>query len=438
MEPRPLLRLVLVGALALCVLPALARDYYVAPDGDDDSPGTLEQPMKSPVTAARLLKASDSLVFRAGDYNVRANRTYGLAPYADGTAEKPITFRNHNNEHVKLDLRGSDWGLTNNGYSYIVFDGLDITNRTHYGMKISAASGRRAKSGAFVYGHHVTVRNCDVHHTGGECIFSCGTEYLTIENCHLHHSTRSHGLYLQVGCHNAVVRNVTSEHNHGNSGTQLNAAGGGIKNALVERCLLRYNAQGWSLMGVQNSTFRNNILFNNGYNGPRGSGYREIILWTYGNSKNGRKGTLCENSLFENNTIVNLVPKGHKLGRLVQIKSGSRNITFRNNIFYVRGKVVFDIAANAGGGHVFQNNCLFGGAMVRGAASLEEFAKAKQLKAHGTVAKDPLLVDVEAGNLGLKPDSPCLKAGTKGTDIGAVPSGDPIQIGCKLPWEKAP
>ncbi|MFO7899379.1 MAG: right-handed parallel beta-helix repeat-containing protein [Planctomycetota bacterium] len=417
-------------AAALCLPLASARDIHVAPDGDDGNPGTLERPMKSPVKAAKLLKAGDSLVFRKGEYQVRANGTYGLAPYADGTPDKPITFRNHNNEHVKLDLRGSDWGLTNNGYSYIVFDGLDITNRTHYGMKLSAASGRRTKDGKFIHGHHVTVRNCEVHHTGGECIFSARTEHLTVENCHLHHSGRSHGLYLQVGCHNAVIRNVTSEHNHGNSGTQLNAAKGGIKNALVERCLLRHNAQGWSLMGNKNCVFRHNILYNDGYAGPRGSGYREIILWTYGD-------TTCEGNIFENNTIVNLIPEGHKLGRLVHMKSKTARVTFRNNIFYVaRKKPVFIIDDDSRDRHLFEHNCFFGGPMVQGVGDLADLARGTTTVARGNIREDPMFVDAQKGDLRLKEGSPCIGASTDGGDIGALPHGKEIRIGCKLPWKQ--
>jgi hypothetical protein len=420
-----------VCLLAACVA-ASARDYYVAPDGDDKNPGTIERPMKDPVRAARKLRAGDALVFRAGRYPCRANRTYGLAPHADGEPDRPITFRSHKNEHVKLDLRGSDWGLTNNGYSYIVFDGLDITNLTHYGMKLSAASGRRTQDGKHVYGHHVTVRNCEVHHTGGECIFACLTEHLTIENCHLHHSGRSHGLYLQVGCHHARIRNVTSEHNHGNSGIQLNAAGGGIDDVTVERCLLRYNAQGLSLMSIRGCTFRHNILYNNGYDGPRGSGYREIILWTYGDKK-----VVCENSRFENNTIANTIPPGHKLGRLVHIKSGTRNITFRNNIFYVPKKPAFIIEADSREGLVFEHNCIAAGEDVRHVATLAKLAEATAVKARGTLHNDPLFVDVEKGNLALQKDSPCIGAGAKGEDLGALPADKPLQIGCKLPWRKA-
>jgi parallel beta helix pectate lyase-like protein len=435
----PRLSLWMVCALMLALAaPAAARDYVVAPNGNDANPGTLDKPMKSPVKAAKLLKAGDSLVFRGGEYKVRATRTYGLAPYASGTAGKPITFRNHDNAHVKLDLRGSDWGLTNNGYSYIVFDGLDITNKSHYGMKLSAASGRRGPGGKHILGHHITVRNCEVHHTGGECIFSQGTEYLTIENNYLHHSGRSHGLYLAAGCHNPVIRNNTSMHNQGNSGTQLNgdANADGIKNAVVERNFLSLNAQGYSLMNVKDAVFRNNVLFNNGYNGTRGSGYREVILW----SKRTEKDALCRDVLFENNTLVNLVPAGHKMGNIFQVQSRTRNVTFRNNIIAIRRKGLFTFRLSVEPkGLAFENNCLAlidGGKQVAKGGTLAEYCKTHKLKQSGNIVADPMFVDMAKGDLRLKKGSPCIGAGVKGVDIGAMPYGRDIQIGCKLPWKK--
>jgi hypothetical protein len=305
-------------------------------------------------------------------------------------------------------------------------------------MKISTGSGGKN-------GHHITVRNCEVHHSDGECIFAQATPNITIENCHLHHSARSHGLYMQVGCHNAVVRYLTSENNFGNSGTQLNAAGGGLKNALVEFCLLRNNAQGWSLMGAQNCTFRHCILFNDGYEGPRESGRREIILWTY--AEGSKPGTICEGNTFENNTIVNLVPATHKLNNLVQSKSGTKNTTWRNNIFYVRDKPIFTLDDFAG--NVFQNNCFFvvGSApQVAGAGALADFAKAHDLKADANLTADPLFTDVEKGDFSLKDGSPCIDAGVKteatvpvagkSRDIGALERGQKVRIGCDLPWKK--
>ena len=429
-SPRSSLLLGMVGMMLAGGM-AHARDYYLAPDGDDANPGTLEKPLRNPVAAARQLMPGDTLIFRAGTYRCRTDGVVGLAPPRDGEKGKPITFKSYNNEHVKLDVRGTDWGLTNTGFSWIVFDGFEVFGSKNNNMKLAAKRGGRGT------GHHVTVRNCEFHRSGRENVFCHSTPFLVFENCHFHDSNRSHGLYLQVGCHNPVVRSCTSENNRGNSGIQFNAtAKGGITNALVERCILRGNAQGFSQMGVIDSTFRNNVAYNNGFVGPRGSGWRELIMWTY-----GKDGTKCEGNTWENNTFVNTLPKGHRLNNIVRSKSGTKNITFRNNIFVCRGKPLFNLENY--GGFVFENNCLHnigGGGQVKGSGKLVDFCKAKGLKESGTVTADPMFVGLNKGDLRLKDGSPCIGAGLKGADgkqrdIGAHQRGSDMLIGCRLPWK---
>jgi len=306
---RTLAALVGLGVGLLLAASAGAQEYFVATDGADANPGTLEKPLKDPVKIAGKLMPGDILYFRAGEYKCCMNGTVGLAPSRSGEEGKPITFKNYQDEHVKVDCAGSDWGFCPNGWSWIVIDGFDITNKDGYAIKISANSGNGKQTGS-----HVTIRNCELHHTGNECLFAFETPHLLIENCHFHDSDHSHGVYINKGCHNVIIRNITSENNRGNSGTQINASGGGTRDGLVERCILRGNAQGYSLMGAINCTFRNNIVINNGFVGPRDSGYREVILWN-GNELGG-KGTVCEGDVFENNTIVNTVPEGHKMGQI--------------------------------------------------------------------------------------------------------------------------
>lgn len=435
---KPTMRSVLAAVLLLAAGGGVwANDYFVAPDGDDANPGTQEQPWRDPVAAARKLQPGDTLHFRAGTYRCRTDRVIGLGPARSGEEGRPIAFRNWNNEHVRLDVSGTQWGVSNNGFSWIEFDGFEIFGSGHNNMKFAK------RRGADAYGSHVTVRNCELHSSAGENLFAIHTPHLLIENCRFHSSGRSHGLYLQVGCHNAVIRHCTSENNRGNSGMQFNAAQGGITNALVEGNLLRGNAQGFSLMGVVSSTFRHNVVFNNAFDGPRGAGRRELIMWTYGENP-----TVCENNIFENNTFVNLVPSGHKLEQLVQSRTGTKNIVFRNNVFAVRGRPVFTLEHFQG--FVFENNCLHnigGGEHVRGQGALPDFAKKQGLKESGTITADPMFEDVQSGDLRLREGSPCIDAGVetassvptggKGRDIGAWEHGSDMRIGARLPWKKA-
>jgi hypothetical protein len=417
----------------------LARDYFVATTGEDGNPGTIGKPLKSPTKVAPTLMPGDSLIFRAGEYKCATDGTLGIGPVRSGEEGKPITFKTHNNEHVKIDCAGSDWGLSPNGQNWIVIDGFEIVNQTGYGMKVSATHGNGKQTGS-----HVTIRNCEIHHTANECLFSFKTPWLTIENCYVHDSARSHGIYINQGCDNLVVRNVTSENNRGNSAIRINASGGGTRDGLIERCLMRGCALASSFLGAIHCTYRDNILFNNGFDGPRGSGHREIVMRN--GDELGGKGTTCEGDLFENNTIVNLLPEGHKLNQLVHIMPQTKNCTFRNNILVVKGVPVFTLDVFEG--FVFENNCLYrvdgggqpAGEQVKGGGSLADFCKAKGLKERGNISKDPMFVDIEKGDLRLKDGSPCLSAGVakdgKARDIGAIQRGETMQIGCKLPWKK--
>ena len=423
------------GILVAAAVCARAETWYVAPNGDDANPGTIEKPFKSPVKAAARLHPGDTLVLRTGEYRCNTDRVVGLGPSRSGEEGKPITFRTHANEHVKIDCAGSDWGFTPNGWSWIVIDGFEIVNSSHYGMKISKGHGGER------YSDHAVVRNCEIHHTAGECIFALNATHLTIENCHTHHSGRSHGIYINKGCHNVLIRNVTSEDNRGNSAIRINASGGGTRDGVIERCLMRGCALASSFLGAIDCTYRDNILFNNGFDGPRGSGYREIVMRN--GKERGGKGTTCEGDLFENNTIVNLVPRGHKLARLVHIMPQTRDCTFRNNILVVRGVPVFTLEVFEG--FVFENNCLYrigGGEEVKGGGSLAGFCKANGLKETGNVSADPMFVDMEAGDFRLKDGSPCLGAGAarsgKPCDIGAIQRTGQVRIGCRLPWKQTP
>ena len=434
-------RSVIFGLAAVALLgvsvAAESADYWVALDGDDANPGTLEQPFRDPVLAAEKLMPGDTLHFRQGRYRCRTGAVIALAPARDGEPGRPIVFRNHADEHVVIDVAETDWGLTNNGFDWIVFDGFEVTGRGRNNMKISAHHGR-AKKGP---GRHVTVRNCEVHGARSANILAVNTPFLTIENCHLHSSERSHGLYVSQGCHNAVVRHVTSENNRGNSGMQFNAAIGGMTNALVEANMLRGNAHGFSLMGVSGSVFRNNILFNNGFDGPRGSGGREVILWTY--DTGDTPGAVCERNLFENNTVVNLVPAGHRLRALVESKAGTRAIVFRNNVFFIPRRPAFALASFET--FAFEHNALFnidGSPHVLGGGTLADFARTQRLRETGTQVADPMFADMAGGDFRLRPNSPLKDAGAvlpDGTrpDIGARHAAPDRPIGCRLPWRPA-
>ncbi|MDF2925069.1 MAG: carbohydrate-binding cenc domain protein [Paenibacillaceae bacterium] len=68
--------------------------YYVAVDGEDSNPGTLEQPWRTIQKAGAMLEPGDTAVIRGGTYRE------SVKPARSGTAGQPITFRAMDDEQV--------------------------------------------------------------------------------------------------------------------------------------------------------------------------------------------------------------------------------------------------------------------------------------------------------------------------------------------------
>jgi len=89
-----------------------AADYYVAADGADSNPGTIEQPFQTIQRAAQLMQAGDTCWIRGGVYRETVKLT------GSGRKDLPITFARYQNEQVIVD--GSDlvpgpWTAGDNG-----------------------------------------------------------------------------------------------------------------------------------------------------------------------------------------------------------------------------------------------------------------------------------------------------------------------------------
>ncbi|MEI7730490.1 MAG: family 43 glycosylhydrolase [Verrucomicrobiota bacterium] len=89
--------LALLTALLLAPLAALhAAQFYVATNGVNTNPGTLERPFRTIQKAASITGPGDTVLIRAGTYREP------VAPSRSGEAGRPITFRNYEGEEVTL------------------------------------------------------------------------------------------------------------------------------------------------------------------------------------------------------------------------------------------------------------------------------------------------------------------------------------------------
>lgn len=135
------------GAISAPV--ASAASYFVATDGNDESPGTKERPWRSLQRAAGQVMAGDAVFVRGGTYRE------GVELEAAGTARKPIGFSTYRNEEVVLDGEGAERSHGFNIHSNTVIDGFKIKNFRDYGV-VSALTADR-----------LTLKDLNIQENGG-------------------------------------------------------------------------------------------------------------------------------------------------------------------------------------------------------------------------------------------------------------------------------
>ncbi|MHC4982593.1 MAG: right-handed parallel beta-helix repeat-containing protein [Planctomycetota bacterium] len=90
--------LAIVGMCALAVGGARAGQYYVAPDGSDEDPGTAEKPFATIQKGADVMVAGDTCIIRGGTY-----RQTVVLKGKSGAEGRPISFIAAAGERVILD-----------------------------------------------------------------------------------------------------------------------------------------------------------------------------------------------------------------------------------------------------------------------------------------------------------------------------------------------
>ena len=141
---------ILLGAIGILVMgrgEAAGGVYFVTPDGDDNNPGTENEPWKTIQKSVDTLEAGDTVYIKTGTYrenisiNVSGSRTNGY-----------ITFQNYENDEVIMDGTGisATSMIDINDKQYIKIIGINISNlRSDHGTAIHLRNGS----------HHIEIRN---------------------------------------------------------------------------------------------------------------------------------------------------------------------------------------------------------------------------------------------------------------------------------------
>ena len=110
-----------------------ASQFYVATNGNDSNPGTIDRPWLTIQKAASTAQAGTTVNIRGGTYHESVSFANS------GTQSSPITFRNYSGETVVI--QADDWvGLLLQGVNWLVIQGLDVSGASVHGLAIRNAS----------------------------------------------------------------------------------------------------------------------------------------------------------------------------------------------------------------------------------------------------------------------------------------------------------
>jgi parallel beta-helix repeat protein len=427
--------IVVLGGLSRTTL---ANTYYVATNGSDSNSGSSLSPWRTLQYAVETISSGDTVIVRAGTYlgcrirnsgQVGATKTL-VAEVAQAAVINAPGPQNSHSSLIEIE-NGSGTAVTD-----WIIDGFEVSNSPHHGIDIRITD-------------RITVRNCYVHHSAptasGTGIFLAFSYHPTLENNESAFNSE-HGIYQSNSGDNPTFRGNRSHDNNG-AGIHMNGdksakcpcgpytADGIISFALIENNVLSGNGvAGGSAInadGVDDSTFRNNLLFNNHAFG--------ISLF----STDGAHGS-SGNKVY-NNTIVQAIdgrwciniPKSGK-GR----PSPTGNIV-KNNILYTErvDKGSIDVYSTTSGVLQSDYNVVVDRFSTNGGTSVNSTLTQWQsfgYDIHSFVSTaSSLFVDSPNNNYHLKTGSPAANAGTNlspdvtiDLDGVARPQGSAYDIGC--------
>jgi hypothetical protein len=194
--------LVLPLLFSVCAL-ASAKDWYVAPNGDDANNGSsLKTAFQTFLKANSVVEPGDVVLVADGVYtsDPKTDKNEGSAllnASKSGTADAWITWKPVPGH--KPVLRSKAWGAIRITSSYIVIDGFNVLGYNEE-IPLSDAQASEKKPGNDPYyntngivvegrklppdqkPHHIIVRNCIVSNMPGGGITGLETDYLTVED----------------------------------------------------------------------------------------------------------------------------------------------------------------------------------------------------------------------------------------------------------------
>jgi hypothetical protein len=142
-------KVVFLALYQLILINLLSAQIYIAPDGDDANPGTIEQPFGTFPKAISGAMPGDTIYVRGGTYDITSTITISAAKC--GTDDQLITLTAFNDEIPILDFSGQSFGCKGISMrsNYWHIKGLQIKGAGDNGMEINFGSNNIIEQCAF-------------------------------------------------------------------------------------------------------------------------------------------------------------------------------------------------------------------------------------------------------------------------------------------------
>lgn len=445
---------------------ASGKVYYVASDGDDSNPGTLDSPWRTIQKAADTLVAGETALVRKGVYEefvtIRSSgsESRGYMIFQAYPGERPVI------DGSNLDIESGESALVQIlSANYIVFDGFEVRNlfsssSSQYPAGIRVQDGgsnihilnndvhhieNRSEDGnahgIHIYGNairplkQVRVSGNRVHHlilgSSESLTLSGNIDGFTVDQ-NVVHDNNNIGIDI-AGFYGACSRPCTDQARNGvvsgNTvynidssvnpayGSGSNSAGGiyadGATNVIIERNHVYKSDFGIEIASeIQGKTTSNITVRNNYIHHNDGAG---IIM---GGSKATNGG--AEANLFANNTLVENDQLQQGYGEITFQENNRNNVIVNNLIYGLPGKAMVYKSNSSGYGNVIDYNLYYrpDGADGRSwrweGKSYKTWDQFKQATGHDThsIFADPKFVDF-GEDIRLVSSSPAIDRGTE-------------------------
>ncbi len=398
---------------------AFPAEYFVAPAGNDNNPGTAALPLRTIGQAANKAVAGDVVTVTAGTYPemVQFPRSGAPGQYITFRASGPVIVRDPCPESGSCGvwLWGGIFEIENR--SYLRISGFRLENSYFFGIAIKSSS-------------NIIVENNHTFHTGGSGIYAASSSFITIAGNKVQQacwqtsslSTQSQECITLSDVNTFEVKNnevfesgTTYALSTGGEGIDAkgSSANGSIHhNTVHDLVRLGIYLDAWSSVNENHQVYAN-VVYN----------CREGILL---NSENG--GTLQHVNVY-NNLIYNNQQSGIALEDYGQgISYPRNNIYLVNNTIYNNGYSLYSggitVRATNIANLVIRNNICSKNrywqirvdnpamAVVSHNLIHDFVGDAKETRGADFVAGDPLFTDPVAGDFTLSATSPALDKGT--------------------------